>query len=131
MSLPESVTVAFNATGDGQPEAPSRFAFDRFIHEPARLAIVAVLDAAEEVDFKFLLQMTGLTKGNLSHQTEKLAEAGYLEVRKYYKGRVPATGYRLTETGRTAFAHYRAQMMRLLGSLSQAEEQPSSEGHTL
>ena len=114
MKLSERSAQSLDSTEDVHHETQPAFELDRLIHEPARLAIVVVLEAAEEVDFKFLLHMTNLTKGNLSRQTEKLAEAGYIEVRKYYKGRVPATGYRLTETGQAAFAHYRDQMMRLL-----------------
>ena len=114
MKLSERSAHSLDSTEDVHHETQPAFELDRLIHEPARLAIVVVLEAAEEVDFKFLLYMTNLTKGNLSRQTEKLAEVGYIEVRKYYKGRVPATGYRLTETGRAAFAHYREQMMRLL-----------------
>ncbi|MHB8595778.1 MAG: transcriptional regulator [Ktedonobacteraceae bacterium] len=114
MKPPDHAVLLLHSAGDVYHETQPTFDLDRLIHEPARLSIVAVLDAAEEVDFKFLLHMTGLTKGNLSRQTEKLEEAGYIDVRKYYKGRVPATGYRLAETGRIAFGHYREQMMRLL-----------------
>ena len=79
---------------------------DRVVHEPARLAILAVLSGAEEVDFAFLQVATGLTKGNLSRQASKLEEAGYIAIRKYFKGKIPATGYRITPTGREAFAGY-------------------------
>jgi DNA-binding transcriptional ArsR family regulator len=79
---------------------------DRVVHEPARLVILAVLNSAEEVDFAFLQTATGLTKGNLSRHASKLEEAGYIEIRKYFKGKVPATGYRLTADGKAAFAAY-------------------------
>ena len=57
---------------DGAP-APLHEALtlDRVIHEPARLAILAVLSGAEEADFAFLLVTTGLSKGNLSKQTSQ------------------------------------------------------------
>lgn len=87
---------------------------NRIIHEPARLAILAVLDAAEEVDFKFLLAATGLTRGNLSRQATKLEEAGYIQIRKYYKGKIPATSYHITTEGQKAFIAYRDQIQRLL-----------------
>ncbi|HZS92441.1 MAG TPA: transcriptional regulator [Chloroflexota bacterium] len=79
---------------------------DRVVHEPARLAILAVLSSAEEVDFAFLLMATGLSKGNLSKQSSKLEEAGYITIRKYFKGKIPATGYRITDKGRAAFTAY-------------------------
>ena len=64
---------------------------DRIIHEPARLMILAALNTVEEADFKFLSVATNLTKGNLSRQATQLGEAGYIEMRKYYKGKKPAT----------------------------------------
>jgi len=79
---------------------------DRMIHEPARLLILAALNRVKEADFKFLCSVTGLTKGNLSRQTVLLEEAGYIAIHKYYRGRVPATSYCLTESGREAFDRY-------------------------
>src|SRR5579859_6982140 len=86
------------------------FDLDRVIHEPARLVILAALSKAEEVDFKFLETVTGLTKGNLSRQASNLEEAGYIQIHKYYKGKVPATSYRITEVGKKAFANYWQRM---------------------
>ena len=79
---------------------------DRLIHEPARLAIVAVLSACESADFKALLHMTGLTRGNLSAQLKKLEEAGYITITKGYKGNYPHTDCALTKDGRKAFRAY-------------------------
>lgn len=93
------------------PDAPDAevheaLTLDRVVHEPARLAILAVLSSAEEVDFAFLQAATGLTKGNLSRQASKLEESGYVAIRKYFKGKIPATGYRITPAGRDAFTRY-------------------------
>ncbi|HET8900801.1 MAG TPA: transcriptional regulator [Holophagaceae bacterium] len=87
---------------------------DRMVHEPARLAILTVLSAAEEVEFLFLLKVTGLSKGNLSAQTQKLEAAGFLKTRKAFRGRVPVTSFKLTTEGKKALAAYRAQMRALL-----------------
>jgi len=92
---------------------------DRIIHEPARLVILAALNKAEEVDFKFLEMVTGLTKGNLSRQASNLEEAGYIEIRKYYKGKIPATGYRITAEGKKAFATYWEHMAALQQSFQE------------
>lgn len=86
---------------------------DRIIHEPARLVILAALNKVEDADFKFLCTVTGLTKGNLSRQCVQLEEAGYIEIHKYHKGRIPATSYRMTERGNAAFADYWQQMADL------------------
>ncbi len=88
---------------------------DKVIHEPGRLAIVSYLAVVEEADFLFLLDQTGLTRGNMSSHIAKLEKAGYLEVDKTFVERVPRTTYRLTASGREAFDSYRAN---LLGSLS-------------
>jgi DNA-binding transcriptional ArsR family regulator len=64
---------------------------DRLIHEPARLTIVAILSVAERADFLFLLHETGLTKGNLSAHLVRLEQAGYVEIEKTYRGKVPYT----------------------------------------
>jgi len=91
-------------------EVHEALTLDRIVHEPARLAILAVLSGAEEVDFAFMQAATGLTKGNLSRQAGKLEEAGYITIRKHFKGKIPATGYRITPAGRDAFAGYWERM---------------------
>ncbi|MGQ9682768.1 MAG: winged helix-turn-helix domain-containing protein [Anaerolineae bacterium] len=88
---------------------------DRLIHEPARLVIVATLYAVESADFTFLLRQTGLTKGNLSTHLMRLEEAGYLQIDKTFRGKVPQTICRLTPTGRAAFEDYRTRVRRVVG----------------
>jgi DNA-binding transcriptional ArsR family regulator len=92
---------------------------DRIVHEPARLAILAVLSGAAEVDFAFLLMATGLSKGNLSKQASKLEEAGYIAIRKYFKGKIPATAYHITSLGGAALAAYWERMRSLRDSTQQ------------
>jgi len=75
---------------------------DRMVHEPARLAILTALFAAEEVEFLFLQKVTTLSKGNLSSHTQKLEVAGYLKTTKVFRGRIPVTTFRITKAGRTA-----------------------------
>lgn len=87
---------------------------DRTVHEPARLAILTVLAAAEEVAFLFLQRVTGLSKGNLSSHTQKLEAAGYLETVKAFQGRIPVTSFRITEDGRQALQAYHKQLRTLL-----------------
>jgi DNA-binding transcriptional ArsR family regulator len=80
---------------------------DRVIHEPARLMIVALLAAVAEADFQYLHQSTGLTKGNLSVHLSKLETAGYIEIKKSFRGKYPLTICRLTEEGKETFDTYR------------------------
>jgi len=88
--------------------------FDRILHSPARLTIVAILSAVEEADFLYLLNESGLTKGNLSTHLSKLEESGYLEIEKTYRGKIPLTLCRLTRAGRQAFIDYRKQLKRFV-----------------
>ena len=87
---------------------------NRIIHEPARLTIVALLSGAREADFLFLQRESGLTKGNLSSHLMKLEEAGYIEIEKTFRGKLPLTLARLTAKGRAAFQGYRKTMNGLL-----------------
>lgn len=89
---------------------------DRVIHEPARLRLVALLAGVKEADFLWLQRESGLTKGNLSSHLGRLEEAGYVEVAKTFKGKIPLTVLRLTPTGKTAFDVYKKKMNGLLGA---------------
>ena len=79
---------------------------NRLVHEPARLAILVALSACEKADFLFLLNITRLTKGNLSSHLSKLAEAGLVEIEKTYEGKMPITYARLTMEGKEALKEY-------------------------
>jgi len=72
-------------------ELQSLLVVDRLVHEPARLAILAVLAAAEEAEFIFLEQVLGITRG------------------------IPVTRYQITARGRKALEAYRRQMLLSLG----------------
>ncbi len=87
---------------------------DRVIHEPARLAIVAVLAACDAADFVYLRRATNMTQGNLSAHLVKLEEAGYVSIEKRFQGKKPNTLCRLTAAGRTAFKVYRARVAKLI-----------------
>src|SRR5512135_3234077 len=93
---------------------------DRLVHEPARLAVLALLYVLESADFTFLMNQTGLTWGNLSTHLSKLEEAGYLEVEKSFKGRRPNTSLRLTPQGRAAFREYARTMKQIFQDLPTA-----------
>jgi DNA-binding MarR family transcriptional regulator len=86
---------------------------DRLIHEPARLAIMTALSAAQKADFLFLQRVTGLTKGNLSTHLTKLEEGGLVEIRKEFVGKKPVTWVSLTPDGRAAIDRHWEQLQRL------------------
>ena len=87
---------------------------DRIIHEPGRLMVVAILSVTKECDFLYLLHETGLSKGNLSSHLSRLEEAGYVEIEKTYRGKVPQTLLRLTPSGHTAFGKYRKSLKEVV-----------------
>lgn len=87
---------------------------DRVIHEPARLMIAAALYMVKEADFLYLQDQTELTKGNLSSHLSKLEEAGYVEIEKTYRGKIPMTVCRLTRKGRSSFQAYEAALREAL-----------------
>lgn len=99
------------------PDLPPPIDPDPLIHEPGRLAVLAVLNAMEETDFRFLLEQTGLTRGNLSAHASRLEAAGYVSIEKTFVGKIPRTVYRLTTSGRTALDEYRAHMAGILRSM--------------
>jgi len=87
---------------------------DRLIHEPGRLMIVALLYAVDQADFLYLLHETGINKGTLSSHIARLEDAGYVEVLKTYRGKVPQTLLNLTKLGRQSFKEYRKGLRKAL-----------------
>jgi DNA-binding MarR family transcriptional regulator len=87
---------------------------DRLIHEPSRSVIMAILAAVESADFLYLQRETGLTKGNLSVHLSKLEQAGFVNIEKTYRGKIPLTLCRMTGKGRKAFDAYRNQLKQFV-----------------
>jgi DNA-binding MarR family transcriptional regulator len=87
---------------------------DRVTHEPGRLMIVALLSAVESADFLYLQNETAMNKGTLSSHISRLEEAGYVQVVKTYRGKVPQTLLSLTKVGRKTFEQYRRQLKEVL-----------------
>ena len=99
------------------PLAKQAVELDRLIHEPARLTLMALLFAAEEADFLYLLRESGLSKGNLSSHLSKLEAGAYVVIEKGFVGKIPRTVCRLTPAGRQAFRRYRSELKKVAGSL--------------
>lgn len=70
------------------------------------MAIISILIGVEEADFVYIRTETGATAGNLSVQIDKLQKAGYIDVEKGFRGKMPRTVCRITDTGRKAFTEY-------------------------
>lgn len=100
-------------------------AVDRLVHEPARLAILTVLDSAELVEFNFLQMACRLSKGNLSSHLSKLEAGGLVTIDKGYRGRKPLTRAAITAAGRTALDGYRKQIAALVGAALPTDSEES------
>ncbi len=99
---------------------------DRLIHEPARLAILSALSSVDQADFSYLLVALGLSRGNLSSHMTRLAEVGYIKVRKRFIGNVPNTSYSLTDKGRQALDGYWRELDALRPEVPEAAASASA-----
>ena len=76
---------------------------DPVIATTTRLAIVALLAPAEEMEFAAVRDALTLSDSALSKQATALQAVGYVGIRKGYVGKRPRTWLKLTPTGRRAF----------------------------
>lgn len=82
---------------------------DPYVHEPVRLRAMIVLLGVATAEFDFFRTTLDLTKGNLSWHMAKLEQAGYVEIPKTFRGKIPHAEYSLTDAGRRALAgHWEA-----------------------
>ena len=79
---------------------------DPLLHSQLRLAIVSLLIGLEKAEFVYLKEKTKTTAGNLSLQLDKLNKAGYVEIKKGFKGKYPVTTCKITGKGVKAFDNY-------------------------
>ena len=96
---------------------------DRLVHEPSRLIILAILNTVEHVDFTYLLNETGLTRGNLSTHLTKLEAAQYVLIEKTFRGKKPQTLVSITAKGRSSFENYRKNLSQLVEKISEEKNQ--------
>ena len=88
---------------------------DPILHSQLRLAIISILVTTEKAEFNYLKEQTQATSGNLSVQINKLKEAGYIEVKKRFKGNYPQTICRITKLGIKKFEEYIDALQGYLG----------------
>lgn len=83
---------------------------DRLIHEKMRLGIISALAVTPTLTFNELKAILKTTDGNVSVHARKLEDAGYIECRKSFEGRVPKTEFSITREGKKAFEKYLGHM---------------------
>jgi hypothetical protein len=79
---------------------------DPILHSQLRLSIVSLLVGLDEAEFLYLREKTNTSAGNLSLQLDKLQKAGYVSIKKGFKGKYPVTTCKITSKGLKAFERY-------------------------
>jgi len=88
--------------------------FDELIHASTRLNIVALLSAADWVDFAFVRDALQLSDSALSKQFAALESAGYIATERRLSDRRQRVRVRLTQTGRDAFDGHVAALRAII-----------------
>ena len=91
--------------------------FDELIHPSTRLSIVALLAAADWVEFAFIRDHLGLSDSALSKQLSTLEEAGYVHIERPVSDSRRRVHARLT---RPAARRSRAMWLRCARSSARA-----------
>ena len=79
---------------------------DPILHSQLRLAVMSLLISLGEAEFVYIKEKTKATAGNLSVQLDKLSNAGYITIHKFFKGKKPQTICKITKKGINAFEKY-------------------------
>ncbi len=80
--------------------------FDPLLHQSVRSKLVSSLISNEELPFRALKEILGVTDGNLSSHLTKLENAGYVKIVKSFEGKRPKTTIYITDKGAEAFKKY-------------------------
>ena len=67
---------------------------------------MSLLVANESANFSYFVEKTGATRGNVSVQISTLEGAGYISVKKSFKGKKPQTTCKITAKGLDAMDEY-------------------------
>lgn len=79
---------------------------DPILHSELRLSILNILINEKSAEFSTIKEITGSSAGNISIQLKKLEVAGYIEIKKKFKGSYPLTTCKPTKKGIKAFVEY-------------------------
>jgi DNA-binding MarR family transcriptional regulator len=90
--------------------------FDPLIHPSPRISLVAILAAADWVEFAYLKEQLALSDSALSKHLSTLEAAGYVDTRRPATGRRRSVRASLTDTGRNAFAGHVAALRGIINT---------------
>ena len=88
--------------------------FNRVIHEPSRLIILAHLYLVKNADLIHFKRKTKLSWGNLSSHASKLEETGLIKIEKKFRNNKPVTILEITNEGKKAFEEYKQMIKDVL-----------------
>ena len=94
--------------------------FDEIIHPSTRLSIVALLAAADWVDFAFVRDRLALSDSALSKQFGTLEDAGYITIERPVTDKRRRVRVRLTPSGRKAFNGHVAALQEIVATAGRA-----------
>lgn len=103
--------------------------FDEIIHPSTRLSIVALLAAADWVDFSFVRDRLAMSDSALSKQFTTLEDAGYIAIDRPVTERRRRVRVRLTVAGREAF-HGHVAALRQIVAIADSSDTSPRQHHT-
>jgi DNA-binding MarR family transcriptional regulator len=89
---------------------------DPVFQNAARFSVMAMLVAAERIEFRFVRDTVELSDSALSQHVTALERAGYVEVVKGQVARRPRTWLLATAAGREAFSRHMRLLNQIAGS---------------
>ena len=101
--------------------------FDEIIHPSTRLSIVAMLAAADWVEFAFVRDRLQLSDSALSKQFATLEDAGYIAVERPVSERRRRVRVRLTAAGRDAFQGHVAALQLIVAAANTDADRASAD----
>ena len=93
-----------------------RHELDDLLAHPVRFSIVALLAAANKVEFSFVRDHVEVTDSMLSKQVSALEQAGYIKVDKGFVGKRPRTWLSVTREGRRTFERHLTALRDIAGA---------------
>lgn len=87
---------------------------DNIFNSKFRLAIIALLSGGDVIDFGYFRNELEISDGNLSSHMDKLEKAGFVIIKKSFKGKKPKTAYSITKRGLDQYRRYLNEIAKLL-----------------
>lgn len=87
---------------------------DKLLEHRSRFAACLLIEREGEASFTRLKELLQESDGNMGAHMRRLEEAGYVTVKKTFRGRKPLSLYRLTKKGRSNLAEHLDALQALI-----------------